>query len=144
MSFLGENKEQMEAIVRQLGYEPDGNFLLAYNRMSTGAKVAVNIFLQQPWIGTGIAEKQHLIIFTPDKIVVHRLKKNGATTIYPASEITNFTVRDGANKSTVFEFTHGTDKLSFYSYKDFSVRYKYVAENLAQLTANHFVGYAQA
>ncbi|WP_155288055.1 hypothetical protein [Lacticaseibacillus zhaodongensis] len=140
---MAESKAQMEAIVRQLGYEPDDNYLLAYNRLNNVAKAGIYILLQQPWIGLAMSEKEHVIIFTPEAIVIHRLKKNGQTQVFPANEIENFRVRDGANKSVVIEFTHGSDSFSYYSYKDFSMRNKYVAENLAKLTANNFGGYAK-
>lgn len=142
MGVLAESKAQMEAIVRQLGYEPNGNYLLAYNRLNNVAKTGIFLLLQQPWMGLAMTEKAHVIIFTPAVLVIHRLKKNGLTQVFPASEIEDFRVRDGVNHSTVIDFKHGGNAFSFYTYKDFSMRLKYAAENLAQLTASHFMGYA--
>lgn len=143
MGILGESKAQMEAIVRQLGYEPDGNYLLAYNRLNNVAKTGAYLLFNPPFLGLAMAEKAHVIIFTPEALIIHRLKKKGLTQVFPAGEIQDFRARDGANHSTVIDFKHGGDAFSFYSYKDFSVRYKYAAENLAQLTANRFMGYAK-
>ncbi len=64
MGIMAESKAQMEAIVRQLGYEPDDNYLLAYNRLNNVAKAGIYILLQQPWIGLAMSEKEHVIIFT--------------------------------------------------------------------------------
>ncbi|WP_390410486.1 hypothetical protein [Lacticaseibacillus jixiensis] len=144
MGILSESQDQMEAIVRALGYEPDGNYLLAYNRLNNVAKTGAWLFFKPPLLDLALAaEKRHVIIFTPEALVIHRLKKNGLTQVFSANEITDFQVRDGANKSIVIDFTHGGNKFSFYTYKDFSMRLKYAANNLVQLSASHFMGYAK-
>jgi hypothetical protein len=142
LGLLTENQQQMEDLVRQLGYEPSHNYLLVFKRMNNGAKVAVNLLLRIPSLGTSLVEKRHLLVFTPRGIVVHRLKKNGITEVCEASKVKNFRVRDGANNSVVIDFDYEGESFSFYSYKDFSMRMKYVAENLAALSANNFMGYA--
>lgn len=143
MGILGDSRNDVEALVQSLGYPVDGNFILAYQRMNTGAKLAANILLRVPSMGTNLVEKQYLVIFSLNNLVLHRLKKNGETQVIPANEITDFQYRDGANNSIVFEFKYGGASFSFYSYKDFSFRLKYIANNLAQLMSSRFLGYAK-
>lgn len=144
MGLLGDRQKDVEALVKSLGFEVNGNFILAYRRMNTPAKVATNLLLRVPSIGTNLVEKQYLIIFSADKLAIHRMKKDGETTIMSVHDIKEFNYRDGANNSIVFEFNYQNEKFSFYTYKDFSFRMKYIAENLNQLIASHFLGYTKA
>lgn len=141
MGLLTENQQQMETLVQQLGYEPSHNYLVVYKRMSSGAKVAAHLLLRIPSLGTSLVEKRYLLVFTSREIVIHCLKKNGATTVCGASEIKNFRTRDGVNNSVVIDFDYHGESFSFYSYKDFSMRMKYAAENLKALSTNSFMGY---
>lgn len=140
--FLSNSKQQMEDVVRTLGVEPDANYLLVYNRMNRAAKVAANLLLRTPSTVTGQVEKQHCMVFTPDQIIVRRLTKHPETTLYSASAITNFTYRDGEDDALIIDFDCNNEHLSFYTHKDFTMRMKYIAENLQVLLNNNFLGYA--
>lgn len=108
--------------------------------MSTSAKVATNILLKLPSLATGIVEKQFILIFTSKELILYRNNKNGETKILNNNEISDFTIRDGMNKSLVIEFIYKNEKFSFYTYKDFSALMQYVADNLVSLQNNNFYG----
>ncbi|WP_407894802.1 hypothetical protein [Lacticaseibacillus sp. N501-2] len=144
MGIFGDSRKGVEALVQSLGYDLDGNFILAYHRMNNVAKVAVNILFRVPSMGTSAVEKQYLVIFSPERLVLHQMSKNGETRVLQAQDIEDFHYRDGANHSLVFEFRYHDEAFSFYTYQDFSFKLKYIGDNVAQLVASDFLGYAKA
>ncbi|WP_179394831.1 hypothetical protein [Lacticaseibacillus absianus] len=134
------NEQEMQALVRDLGVEPDGNFLLAQHHNSAGKSIATEL-LGGTYLNAR-SEQPFAVVFAPDAIITQRLKDDQVHR-YPRAEVEHFTVRDGAEESVVFDFDWQGEHLSFYANKDASMRLRYVADNLRQLLANDFGHYAQ-
>lgn len=138
MGILVQNESQMQDLVRALGVEPEANFL--YARHHNGAGKAFALDLLGP-SATAASEPAFLLVFTPAEIIAQRLS-NQRVHRYARAAMTNFKVRDGAQNSVVIDFDHAGEHVSFYADMGASMRLQYVADNLAALMANHFLGYA--
>lgn len=141
MPVLLPNKSEMEERVRALNLQVADNYLLAYHHMSNGKRVVANLMGGRANLITAHYEQAYLVVFT-DKAITTQLLKDGTVASYPRSEISNFTVRDGAEQSLVFDFDAEGKHLSFYAYKDSGARMRYVAQNIEVLLSNHFLGLA--
>lgn len=142
-AFLELSQSEAETMVRGMRGQPDHNYIIAYQKMSTKAKWAVNILVKYPALLEGVIEKASLLVFQPDKIIVQRTKKDSEPTVIPAAAVSDFKVHDGVNNSFIIEFTANGQAYSLFAKKGSNARLQYVADNLKALIDNHFVGYAK-
>lgn len=145
MRIMRPDAEEIESFMAEIELQPKHNYLCVMNKLNNVAKGAIFAGYSGPsQMLTGLVEKDHYMIITPEAIVVRQAKKDAAIQKFSKNEVHDFTVRDSKAlpERKIISFTVGGNKQEYILTLGGGGRMAYNDINFDALTTQHWLGFS--